>query len=252
MPKGDERPVVAKVRHGRSTLDLRAGHELDFGRASERTIRLGAEPPDDGVSRTAGRIAGLADGVLIWNDSGSRDLHLRPRFGPSRTVQPGEGRTAQPYRWLDIVLPGRLGDHVVELILLDRPAGPPARSARGAATAYARDIAAGLSPNQRLLLAALCRPLLTRRGSDAVPATYKQVAADVGLSQGTVRNALSEIRQRLHGAGLPTLIGDPSQAEVGTDFRGAVADWALRAGAFDQSHLDEIARRRGDPCDDDE
>lgn len=242
MPNSREL-IVAKIRHGRSTLELRSGGEIDFGRASARSIRLGAEPADDGVSRAAGRIAALTDGVLIWNDSTSRNLELRPRVGPSRVIEPGEGRTSQPYRWLDVVVAGTFGEHVLEVVVLDRAGRPQSERAAGTPTAYAKDIAAQLSPQQRLLLAALCRPLMTRRGGEAVPATYKQVGTDLGLSQGTVRNGLSEIRERLHGAGIRGLVGQQDHPSPGADFRAALAGWAMRAGAFDQVELDELDRR---------
>ena len=112
-------------------------------------------------------------------------------------------------------------------------------SPRGRRTATAGETVTApvrFTPGQTRVLAALCAPLLTRTGPGAVPATYTQIAARLGLRPGYARNVLKAVRESLSGYGIPGLTADdfpadgPDEHAAGDRFRWELARAALRNG----------------------
>jgi hypothetical protein len=222
------------VTYGTGCWRLRPGDVLTLGRSPSCQVRL---PDDDHLSRHAGTLRVLRDCVLVRNDSASKPLVLRPPAGEDRVVEPGAAITSLPYGRFAVVFSGRGGTPVQ--VDVDASTISHGFAARGAATATAGETVTApvrFTPGQIRVLAALCSPLLTRTGSRAMPATYAQIAARLGLKPGYVRNVLKTVRESLSGHGIPGLTADdhPSDGQdehgAGDRFRWELARAALRSG----------------------
>jgi hypothetical protein len=220
--------TAAEIRRNAERWPLPPGRELTFGRGSRCDIRFAYDPVDDLVSRRAGTLIGRDDGVLIRNDSSTQDLLLQAIPGPQDQIAPGMTLGTTASRHARLVIPGRHHTRY-ELVIDARPlAGPgPARrppvSGDGEAPTRA---AAPVTARERRLLAALSEPVLLLAGPEAVPATYREVAARVGQTPASVRTCLDALRQRLSDRdGLPDL----RDAHSG-DYRRALARWAIQSG----------------------
>jgi hypothetical protein len=222
------------VTHDARRWTLAAGELATFGRSDTCTIRIGVA--DEYVSRHAGTLEVLHDCVLVRNESRTRPFAVTPATGARRLVEPGEAVTSLPHDRFSVVLTGRFGDRyelrvdASEITPAERPPlAEPTRLARPTVTPG--DIT--LTPARLRLLAALCEPLLRGADDDAGPATYRAVADRTGLRPGYVANVFHDLRRQLSDAGMPGLMG----REPDADFRGRLADWALRTGKVTREHL---------------
>ena len=220
--------------YGMGCWRLRRGDVLTLGRSPSCQVQL---PDDDHLSRHAGTLRVLRDCVLVRNDSASKPLVLRPPAGEDRVVEPGAAITSLPYGRFAVVFSGRGGTPVQ--VDVDASTISHGVAARDAATATAGETVTApvrFTPGQTRVPAALCAPLLTRTGPGAVPATYTQIAARLGLRPGYVRNVLKTIRESLSGHGIPGLTADdlladePDEHAAGDRFRWELARAALRSG----------------------
>jgi hypothetical protein len=134
-----------------------------------------------------------------------------------------------------LVVPGRHGSEYV--LHLDTGGLRPEASVRAPAGPGATRPAAHVTPRERQLLAALCEPLLIFAGDDAVPATYREIAARVHRSSAGVRTCLDGLRRKLtERDGIPGLRGAEGEHDA-ADFRGALARWALNSGTIRRADL---------------
>jgi hypothetical protein len=62
-----------------------------------------------------------------------------------------------------------------------------------------------LTSAQLDIIVELCRPLLTKSGADARPATYKEIGERLGRDPKYIRNVISEVRRELSDRGEPGL-----------------------------------------------
>jgi hypothetical protein len=92
---------------------------------------------------------------------------------------------------------------------------------------------------QRLVLSALCEPLLVRTGPQAVPATYAQMGRRLGRQPQYVRNVVKSLRESLSGHGIPGLTPD-DEGFPHDDFRWALARWAVRTGVVRVEDLRDL------------
>jgi len=231
---------VSIVRLAGRTWLLAPGDELSFGRGPDRDIRFAYEPEDDWVSRRAGTLVGLTDGVLIRNDSRTQGLVLQAFPGPEMPIGPQVTLGTRPFEQLRLVVPGRHGGRYALIIDTRRLRGgePAAEPAVVPPSTPPTNPAARLTPRELRLLTALCEPMLTLAGEAAVPATYREVATRVGQTAASVRTCLDALRHRLtEQDGIPGLRGDPEQPERG-DYRLPLVRWALQSATVTRAHLD--------------
>ncbi|MFP5023385.1 hypothetical protein [Pseudonocardia phyllosphaerae] len=87
----------AEVRFAARRWEVVAGRHVTFGRGASCDIRFGADPLDDFVSRTAGSLTGLADGVLVRNTSSTKSITLFAVPGPETTIRPGAAVGTMPH-----------------------------------------------------------------------------------------------------------------------------------------------------------
>jgi hypothetical protein len=213
---------------------LSPGEVVTVGRSGSCGIRL---PDDDHLSRRAGSLRVLDDCVLVRNESTRKPLVLRPPAGQDRIVEPGTAITSLPFRQFEVLLSGS-GGRVVsihvdasrltpESYAFDPPTATPATRADPIV----------LTASQRRVLAALCEPLLTGSGPQAVPATYAQIGQRLGLRPQYVRNVVKSLRETLTGHGVEGLTRDDQETAF-DDFRPALARWAIRSG-FGEAGVDD-------------
>ncbi|MER7181491.1 hypothetical protein ABT404_18740 [Streptomyces hyaluromycini] len=225
---------------------MQPGDILTFGRGAERDIRFAYDPQDDFVSRHAGSLIALKDGVLVRNDSRTQGLILQAFPGPEIPVGPHMAVGTMPYEQVRLVVPGRHGSRYA--LLLDtrglraqpRPAaGDGTVDTRPAGVVPTRAQATKITDRELRLLAALCEPLLLLAGEEAAAATYRQIADRVGGTPASVRTCLDALRSRLTDAdGIPGLRNDDASAGARADaFGPALAQWALSSGTVTTGHL---------------
>jgi hypothetical protein len=89
-----------------------------------------------------------------------------------------------------------------------------------------------LTARERQLLTAVCEPLLVPSAHRARPASYREAAARLGLSEHTVRNQLDELRNRLAQMGIPGLFGPEA--------KDALARYAVRSCSITVAHIDGL------------
>ncbi|MBT0769683.1 hypothetical protein KIH74_12165 [Kineosporia sp. J2-2] len=229
--------VLFSVEEGRVRRAVPPGQEVTVGRSRACDLRVAFEPEDDHVSRHSATLRVLADCVLIRNVSSSKLISLRPLTGAARTVEPGAATTSLPWRQFDVVITGRFGrDYVVHV---DARGLPPSSTALEEESDSSPTVVVPpimLTPAQRRLLTALCEPLLTRSGTQASAATYRQVAERVGRRPGYVRNVFKQVREKLDSHGVPGLVSR-ERPDAAEDFRLPLAMWAIRSGTITHADL---------------
>ncbi|SBW29156.1 hypothetical protein FDG2_6525 [Candidatus Protofrankia californiensis] len=141
----------------------------------------------------------LDDCVLVYNRSQSKPFILRPPVGEDKIVEPGAAMTSLPFSRFGIVAVRRGG--VTTTVQVDATAITYDRKFFGPTT-LSRDMATvsgpvRLTPAQMDIIVELCRPLLTKSGADARPATYKEIGERLGRGPKYVRNVISDVRREL-------------------------------------------------------
>jgi len=150
---------------------------------------------EDTASVTIGRRRGC-DLALVWDDQVSR-LHAElVRFGGDWVLQDDglshngtflNGERVRGRRRL------RPGDSITVGVTVIEVCGPEATAA-GTRDADATAPPVALTPAQRRVLAALCRPL--RADPRGTPATNQAIAAELTLSVDTVKGTMSALFER--------------------------------------------------------
>ena len=206
-----------------------------FGRDPSCDLPLGVDPVDDYVSRSAGSLTALADGLLVRNTSSSKTITMFALPGPEIPVRPGAAVGTMPYGRLQLVIPSRFGHRYV--LYLGTPKVPqprtPAVAPRVVTVAAATATASGadqITPREHRMLTALCAPLLTEAGGE--PATYRRIAEQVGTTPQTVKTCLDRLRARLSDVeGIPGLRAGEDDQGVAPNYLTALAWWAIDTGA---------------------
>jgi hypothetical protein len=223
------------VSYGGRQWSMSDGEQLTIGRSPSCVVRL---PEDDILSRFAARLENQGNLLLIHNISTTKPIALRPPAGEDRVIEPGAAITSLPYRRFRIVFFGWRGDVGIDVDaggLLPPPGGadvPPGRL--DAPDDFSGPI---MRPSRLRILAALCRPMLTRSGSAARPATYAEIGQELGLSPGYIRNVVKSIREELTSYGVPGLMNESGESP-NDDFRAPLAHWAVRHGWVSEADLE--------------
>ena len=224
------------IRLGARRWAVSPGAELTFGRGHDRDVRFGHDPVDDYVSRSAGTLVGLADGLLVRNDSATQALQLIAMPGPDLRIAPGGAVATMPHPVLRLVVPGRFGRRYALGIdtraLRPRAVGAgvlalPVQDGGGLRT---RGGASRITPREMRMLVVLCEPLLTLAGD--TPATYRQIAAALDTTPQTVRTCLDGLRARLSDLdGIPGLrLDEDGDGPATASYLAALAHWAVDTG----------------------
>lgn len=194
------------------------------GRSPSSTIQL---PADTHLSRRAASLRVLDDCLLVRNESARKPLVLRPPAGEDRVVEPEAATTSLPFPRFELVFAGSDGRVVSVHVDASRLTPDPLVSDPQTRTPATTAEPVHLSGAQRRVLVALCAPMMRRSGALAVPATYAEIGARLGLRPRYVRNLLKVLRETLAGYGVTDLVPDDDGPRH-DDFRGALARWAIR------------------------
>lgn len=162
-------------------MTLRDRARLTIGRTAEADLRLGSDPQ---VSRLHAEIEHMGEHWVVSDDGLSRNGTFvnEERVAGRRRLVDG-----------DVVRVGRTG------IMLRLPTGAAEESTLLDDRA---ETAAAVSPSQRRVLIALCRPF--RGGASfATPATNPQIAAELFLSVAAVKTHLRALFQKFEIEDLP-------------------------------------------------
>jgi hypothetical protein len=229
----------AIVTLGGRRWDLPEGRSLRIGRQSTCDVKIGAADPgpeDLGVSRLAATVSHAQGRVWIRNESTSQPVRIRPDQGGDYVLDRRGDMISLGDLWLEVVLDGQIRRYtvVVEVPASDR-AGERADDQPTASPSTQASLP--LTPRERHLLTAVCEPLLVSGGSRR-PASYREAASRLGLSDHTVRNQLDAMRSRLGDLGIPGMLGPDAKDEL--------ARYAVRSGSItpaDLDHLDSPSRR---------
>ncbi len=196
-------PVVVLEYDGRRWRVSR-DKEITIGRSAACGIKL---PDDTYLSRHMASLRVLDDCVLVYNKSKSKPFALRPPAGEDRIIEPGAAMTSLPFPRFGIVVTRRGGATVT--VQVDATAVTYDRKFFGHSTLSESKKTLGspvrLTPAQMDIIVELCRPLLTRSGADARPATYKEIGERLGRGPNYVRNVISDVRRELSDRNEPGL-----------------------------------------------
>ncbi|WP_018505990.1 helix-turn-helix domain-containing protein [Parafrankia discariae] len=196
-------PVVVLEYCGRK-WQVALGEEITVGRSGACAVKL---PDDTYLSRHMASLRVLDDCVLVYNRSRSKPFCLRPPAGEDRIVEPGAAMTSLPFPRFDIVAARRGG--ATATVQVDASAVTHDRKSLGQETlaesraTLSRPVR--LTPAQLDIIIELCRPLLTKSGADARPATYKEIGERLGRGPNYVRNVISDVRRELSDRDEPGL-----------------------------------------------
>lgn len=216
--------AVAVVSLDEDQWSLSESTPLTIGRQSTCDVQIGVASPgpeDRGVSRRAGTLICAQGRTWVRNDSATQPVYVRPSVGEELILDRRGTIVSLADGHFIVALEGQIRSYVFHIERLglgsdteDEPltASPPTI---GALT---------LSPRERRVLAAICEPLFARPGIKVRPASYREAATRLSLSEHTVRNQLDAIRERLLALGIPRLIG----AEAKND----LARYAVRSGSI--------------------
>jgi len=222
---------AALISYERLRWALAEGESLSVGRQSTCDIRVGSPDPgpeDLGVSRRATTLSHAQGRIWIRNDSTSLPVFVHPATGQEYVLEQRGDVVSVAGSVVDVVLEGQIRTY---RITVELPEGTALEDAEGPTThAPATQAALPLTPRERRLLVALCEPMLTTSGREARPASYRQVADRLGLSDHTVRNALDALREQLVEIGIPGMIGSEAKDNL--------ARYAVRSGSLTRADLE--------------
>jgi hypothetical protein len=244
MPRG-----CATVRFGARVWELGVGSSLTFGRSDDSDIVIPDQAEDLLVSRRAGRLTAVEEGLLVKNESARNSIYLQGIPGAEFEIKPLMTLGTMPFSRCRLVVFGsQAARYVLDItcgVAEGGPAGGPGVGGRAGADVpttfgYQR---LDLPAAQRRYLAALCEPMLTRVGARTAPATYREIAERCGVSPRTVRNSLDALRQMLSAEyGIPGLMHstDSPEALGAVNFLAALAAWAVHSGTINRDDLEAL------------
>ena len=219
---------------------LSDGDTVSVGRQSTCDIRVGSTEPgpeDLGVSRRAASLIHAGGRIWVRNESNSLPVFVRPAVGHGYVLERRGDTVSLSGSEVEVVLEGQI---MAYRLTVQLPSGLNDGESDGPATvAPATRSTLPLTSRERKLLTALCEPLLTPSGRESRPASYREVADRLGLSDHTVRNALDALRERLISIGIPGM--------VGSDAKDNLAYYAVRSGSVTPADLALLARGTPEP-----
>jgi hypothetical protein len=232
------KPGTALVSYQKLRWTLSNGESVSVGRQSSCEIRVGSPelgPEDLGVSRRAATLSHAQGRMWIRNDSTTQPVFVRPVIGQGYVLERRGDTVSLAESMIEIVLEGRV---MTYRLTVDLPEGAtPGGGDEPVTMAPMTQAALSLKPRERRMLAALCEPMLTASGQKAVrSATYREMAARLGLSDHTVRNQLDALREQLLQIGIPGMIGSEAKDNL--------ARYAVRSGSITQADIMNLGDRR--------
>ncbi len=243
----------AVVTCGSHRWSLTPGETLTFGRGADHALRIGHSPQDLRIPRFAGKLECRADGVLVHNMSDKRTLVVQTFPGPGYDILPLMIAGTHPHPQVKVVVTGDAGTYAITVDT--RRLGPRTAEPDDQAPERDRDRETvgfdrieSMSRRHRILLSALCLPMLTRSGQRANVPTYAELekileAHGQPFKAKTIRNGLDELRSWLtYEHGIEGLLGE-STADAGGPSGGyvqALARWAVLSGNVTDLDLDHL------------
>lgn len=227
------KPMGVDVRYGQLRWSLGDGGSLSVGRQSGCDIRVGSASPgpeDLGVSRRAATLSYAQGRVWIRNDSATQAVYVRPCVGAEHVLDRRGDIVSVAAESLDVVIEGQVLTYRL-VVELTGEAPIPGYEEPETVSPVTR-AALPLTARERQLLTAVCEPLLVPSAHRARPASYREAAARLGLSEHTVRNQLDELRNRLAQMGIPGLFGPEA--------KDALARYAVRSCSITVAHIDGL------------
>jgi hypothetical protein len=236
---------------------LLPGQTLTFGRGRAHDFRLGHAPEDLRVPRFAGKLECRADGVLVHNMSDKRTLEVQTFPGPGYDVLPLMIAGTQPHLQVKVVVKGASSTYAITVDtrqLYTTAASSILESAFDERGTVGFERIESMSRKHRLLLSALCLPLMTQTGPKAAVPTYREIE-DILRRHGrtyrakTVRNGLDELRGWLTDQhGIADLVAPEGERPRPNDnFVEALAHWAIRSGNVTDLDLEQLEADDRDP-----
>jgi hypothetical protein len=229
---------------------LAPGQTLTFGRGRGHDIRVGHAPEDLRVPRLAGKLECREDGVLVHNLSDKRSLEVQTFPGPSYDILPLMIAGTRPHPQVRVIVKGGSSTYAIAIdarpLGTAAPAAPPT-SATDEFGTIGFDRITDMSGRHRLLLSALCLPLMTQTGLRARVPTYAEIEVILrrhghAIRARTIRNGLDELRHWLtdaHGIDGLTARADQQAAEP-ERLVAALARWAVLSGNITDDDLDAL------------
>ncbi len=198
----------ASVSFREQRWEISEGQSLSIGRQSSCDVQVGARSPgpeDLGVSRRAATVSSALGRIWFRNDSTSQPVFIRPAVGKGYVLDHRGDMISLGDARVELVLEGQI---MAYRLTVQLPGGTPTPDHEEPLTlSPATRGQLPFTERQRRLVAALCEPLLIGTGWDRRPASYRQIAEVLGLSEHYVRNQLDELRESLVDMGIPGMIG---------------------------------------------
>jgi hypothetical protein len=236
------------------------GEAITFGRGNGHPLRLGHAPEDLRVPRFAGRLECRDDGVLVHNMSDKRTLVVRTFPGPEYEVLPLMIAGTHPHPIVKVILTGNGAEYHVTVDTRGLRAEPlsSVEPERATPSTVGFDRIDEIAYTDRLLLAALCLPLMTRYGAEAHVPSYQEMESILNgygheLKQKTIKNRLDRLRQWLvNERGVEGLLRVEGMTDMASNphLVRELARWAILSGNvtdFDLDLLEESQAPRRPP-----
>jgi hypothetical protein len=258
MGESSEVAPHAVVSCGSFRASLTPGQTLSFGRGHGHRLRIGHAPQDLRVPRYAGRLECREDGVLVHNMSDKRLLVVQTFPGPSYDILPLMVAGTRPHPQVKVIVQGSGATYAITIDTRRLGTLPRTTASESAARDEGRTVGFdridSMSRRHRLMLCALCLPMMTRSGRNAEVPSYQEmerILHEYGHSYRakTIRNSLDELRSWLtYEHGVEGLLSESANDSLGASgsFVEKLARWAILSGNVTEHDLEQLEADDGD------
>lgn len=240
----------AVVSCGTFRRSLVPGDTMTFGRGRDHDLRIGHAPEDLAIPRFAGKLECRDDGVLVHNLSARRTIVMQTFPGPEHDIAPMMITGTRPHPYVRLIVSGAASSYEITIdtrSLKISSVGQPWPMINDEKRTLDFGRIEPMPEKYRVMLKALCLPMLTKFGPEAEVPTYKSIT-DILNSHGysykvkTVINYLTELRNWLADVyRIPGLVqSGPQDAATNDTYLRRLAQWAVRSGNVTDDDLDSF------------